>query len=108
MAGAAFQSARIINLRLRNLKNLAFNLCDSPIVVLGYHRVTVMSSDPNSLAVSPDNFRTHMEFLKRNFQIVRFEEDWSKVRKPAVAVTFDECARVEAAADAHRAGRAGP
>ena len=90
MAGSAFQSARIINLRLRNLKNLVLNLLDNPVVVLGYHRVTVMPSDPNSLAVSPDNFRAQMEYLKRNFQIVRFEEDWSKVRKPAIAVTFDD------------------
>ena len=90
MAGSAFQSARIINLRLRNLKNLMLNLWDNPVVVLGYHRVAVMPSDPNLLAVSPENFRAHMEYLKQHFQIVRFGEDWSKVRKPAVAITFDD------------------
>jgi peptidoglycan/xylan/chitin deacetylase (PgdA/CDA1 family) len=90
MSDSAFQSARILNLRLRNLNNLVLNLFDKPVVVLGYHRVTALPSDPNSLAVAPDNFRVHMEYLKQNFQIVRFDEDWSRVRKPAVVVTFDD------------------
>jgi peptidoglycan/xylan/chitin deacetylase (PgdA/CDA1 family) len=90
MAGSASQCARVINLRLRNLKNLVLNLCDSPIVVLGYHRVTDMPTDLNSLAVSPGNFRSQMEYLKKHFQIVRFEDDWSQVRKPAFVVTFDD------------------
>ena len=42
------------------------------------------------LAVSPENFRRHMEFLKQQFPIVRFEEDWSDLKKPAVAITFDD------------------
>jgi peptidoglycan/xylan/chitin deacetylase (PgdA/CDA1 family) len=42
------------------------------------------------LAVSPGNFRRHMEFLKQQFQILRFEEDWSGLKKPAVAITFDD------------------
>ena len=31
-----------------------------------------------------------MRYLKKNFPIVRFEEDWSKVATPSVAVTFDD------------------
>jgi peptidoglycan/xylan/chitin deacetylase (PgdA/CDA1 family) len=31
-----------------------------------------------------------MRFLKRNFQLVRFEADWSELKGPAVAVTFDD------------------
>lgn len=90
MTGQALRSARIINSRLRNLQNWMFNLVDNPVVVLLYHRVTVMPSDFHSIAVSPDNFHAHMEYLKRNFQVVRFEEDWSKLRGPAIAVTFDD------------------
>jgi peptidoglycan/xylan/chitin deacetylase (PgdA/CDA1 family) len=90
MSGFAYQSARIVNARLRNLKNLGLNLLDRPVVVLGYHRVASTATDRTSLTVSPENFRAQMEYLKRNFRIVRFEEDWTTVRKPAVAVTFDD------------------
>jgi peptidoglycan/xylan/chitin deacetylase (PgdA/CDA1 family) len=31
-----------------------------------------------------------MRHLKENFPIVRFEEDWTKVSRPAVAITFDD------------------
>jgi peptidoglycan/xylan/chitin deacetylase (PgdA/CDA1 family) len=90
MSGFAYQSARIVNARLRNLRSLGLNLIDRPVVVLGYHRVAATAMDRTSLAVSPENFRAQMEYLKRNFRIVRFEEDWATVRKPAVAVTFDD------------------
>jgi peptidoglycan/xylan/chitin deacetylase (PgdA/CDA1 family) len=86
----AFQTARIVNSRLRNLKSLALNWIGTPVVVLGYHRVAVVPSDRHSLAVSPAHFREHVRYLKRNFRIVRFEEDWSRLREPAVAITFDD------------------
>lgn len=70
--------------------NRLLNLIDPPVVVLLYHRVTTLTSDPEILAVSPDNFRAQMQYLKDNFPVVRFEEDWSKVSKPAVAITFDD------------------
>lgn len=90
MGPAAPGHSRLILSRLRNFKKLMLNLIDAPVVVLCYHRVTVMPSDPHMLAVSPENFRSHMKYLKQNFQVVRFENDWSRVRKPAVAVTFDD------------------
>ena len=71
-------------------KNRLVNLFDPPVVVLLYHRVTSLPSDPQLLAVSPDNFRAHLQFLKNNFTLVRFEENWAKVRKPAIAITFDD------------------
>jgi peptidoglycan/xylan/chitin deacetylase (PgdA/CDA1 family) len=42
------------------------------------------------LAVTPKNFRAHMQYLKTNFPLLRLEEDWSKVRNPSVVVTFDD------------------
>lgn len=74
----------------RKARNRLFNLVDPPVVVLIYHRVTTLPSDPQLLTVTPDNFRAHLQYLKRNFPVVRFEADWSQVRKPAVAVTFDD------------------
>jgi len=71
-------------------KNRLVNLFDPPVIVLLYHRVTTIGCDPQLLAVSPENFRTHLHFLKNNFRVVRFEEDWSKIEKPAIAITFDD------------------
>ena len=76
--------------RLRRLKNRIANRLDAPVVVLIYHRVTELSADPQLLAVSPGNFRAQMRFLKAHCRLVRFEEDWSGLREPAVAVTFDD------------------
>ncbi len=74
----------------RVTRNIFFNLLDPPVLVLTYHRVTTLQSDPQLLAVTPQHFRGHLEFLKRRFPIVRFEDDWSDIRKPAVAITFDD------------------
>lgn len=70
--------------------NLLLNLVDPPEVVLIYHRVTTLQSDPEMLAVTPDNFRAQMQYLKATFPIVRFEENWTKGSRPAVAITFDD------------------
>lgn len=66
------------------------NLVDAPVVVLLYHRVTALASDPEMLAVSPTNFRDQMQYLKKNFSLVRFEADWSGITEPSVAITFDD------------------
>ena len=75
---------------LRRIKNRVLNAFDSPVIVLAYHRVTVVPSDPHQLAVTPDNFRAHMQYLRRHCRCARLEEDWSKLREPAVVVTFDD------------------
>lgn len=71
-------------------KNWVLNQLDPPVIILVYHRVTTLVSDPQLLVVNPENFRAHMQFLRNNFPIVRFEDDWSEVGEPAVAVTFDD------------------
>ena len=70
--------------------NRLLNLADPPVIVLVYHRVATLSSDPEMLAVTPENFRAQMRYLKENVSLVRFEEDWTKASKPAVAITFDD------------------
>jgi peptidoglycan/xylan/chitin deacetylase (PgdA/CDA1 family) len=65
------------------------NAIDAPVIVLVYHRVTTLASDAEMLAVTPENFRSQMQYLKANFPVVRFEEEW-KGRGPAIAVTFDD------------------
>ncbi len=90
MLRLAFHAWLLIESELRKNKNRFLNLIDAPVVVLAYHRVTVTPTDFHSLAVSPENFHAHMNFLKRSFHVVRFEEDWTEARKPAVAITFDD------------------
>lgn len=90
MPSLASRAGRLICSELRKVQNRIWNLIDTPVVVLIYHRVAVLQSDFHGIALSPENFRAHLEYLKRNFQVIRFEEDWSAVNKPAVVVTFDD------------------
>ena len=81
---------RPIVLAIRRARNLLLRKIDAPVVVLLYHRVATLASDPQLLAVSPENFRQQMCYLKDKFPLVRFEDDWSDVRTPSIAVTFDD------------------
>ena len=61
------------------------------VKVLCYHRVNdKLKQDINLLAVSTDNFRAHMEWLKNNFELLRFEEEWDIADKDGVVITFDD------------------
>ncbi len=75
---------------VRTPVNCLLNQFDPPVIVLIYHRVTTLASDPDLLAVTPDNFRQQMRYLKDNISLVRFEDDWAKSTKPAVCITFDD------------------
>lgn len=61
-----------------------------PVMILLYHRVCTLESDPQQLAVCPERFRAQMRILQQAYPILRLEEDWSTVRRPAVIVTFDD------------------
>ena len=90
MPSAAYTIARFAYSRLRRGKNLLLNLFDRPVVILVYHRVTTLASDPQLLAVAPENFRAQMRYLKDHHPVLRFEEDWSGRGEAAVVVTFDD------------------
>ena len=75
---------------LRTPYNRMLNCLDQPVIVLLYHRVTTLPCDPEMLAVTPDNFRAQMRYLKETVPLVRFDEEWTAVSKPAVAITFDD------------------
>lgn len=62
----------------------------SKVLTLYYHKVNNLCPDYNLLCVSPIRFRQQMLYIKRNYQIVRFEEDWSLLDQDAVAITFDD------------------
>lgn len=75
---------------VRRTRNRLLNLVDPAVYVLIYHRVTTLPEDPQQLAVSPENFRAQMRFLKSHFPILRFDEDWSRNKTPSIVVTFDD------------------
>lgn len=87
MLNSLYVAARSL---VRTPVNVLLNRLDPPVIVLIYHRVTTLSSDPGMLAVSPENFREQMRYLKDTVSLVRFEDDWAKAVKPAVCITFDD------------------
>jgi peptidoglycan/xylan/chitin deacetylase (PgdA/CDA1 family) len=86
-AKTAFRS---LHRGMKKWGNRCLNLIDGPTAVLIYHRVGTLAHDPHLLAVSQDNFRSQLNYLKKNFHVVRFEDDWKNIPKPAVAITFDD------------------
>jgi peptidoglycan/xylan/chitin deacetylase (PgdA/CDA1 family) len=42
------------------------------------------------IAVSPSNFRRHMDHVKGKYRVLRFEDEWTDLKEPAVVVTFDD------------------
>ena len=89
-ARTTYRTLRAGHRQLRRLKNSLCNLVDVPLIILIYHRVIALPSDPEMIAVSPRNFSGQLDYLKRHYRIVRFDEDWSEIREPAVAITFDD------------------
>ena len=64
-------------------------------VVLLYHRIVSLSSDPLSLAVSPDHFAQQLEYIYRTCHPMRLLDLVDAVRqrslpRRAVAITFDD------------------
>lgn len=75
---------------LRKARSRLLNCCDPPVMVLLYHRVNNLENDLHQLAVSPPNFRAHLHYLRDNYPVLRFEDNWSNIDKPSVVITFDD------------------
>jgi peptidoglycan/xylan/chitin deacetylase (PgdA/CDA1 family) len=63
--------------------------------ILGYHRVADLPSDPQLLAVTPENFEKHLQIIREHFPILSLEELYQCLQRGeipprAVAVTFDD------------------
>src|ERR1700759_3055747 len=65
------------------------------IIVLMYHRVDKVDTNPWSICVSPENFEKQIRFLKQNFNIITVDELVIQLRsntinQNAVCITFDD------------------
>lgn len=64
-------------------------------IILGYHRVAELETDPQLLSVTPRHFAEHLEVLRRHCEIAPLQE-WasgqhsSDARSRSVIVTFDD------------------
>ncbi|HET9531812.1 MAG TPA: polysaccharide deacetylase family protein, partial [Blastocatellia bacterium] len=77
-------SARLLRKRL-----------DRRAVILMYHRVAEVRSDPWSLCVTPQHFAEHMEILRRHARPISLRELTGALRegsvpRRSVVVTFDD------------------
>ncbi len=81
---------RLARAGLKITRNWVANHIEFPVIILIYHRVIELSSDPQRLCISPDHFREHMTYLKENYRILRFEEPWAGQDGIGVVVTFDD------------------
>lgn len=64
-------------------------------VILLYHRVTALTSDPQALSVSPEHFAAQLDLLQRHYRPMRLQDlakaaQAGNVPRGAVAVTFDD------------------
>jgi len=79
---------------IRPLTRLAKKVVPLGVVLL-YHRVADLETDPQLLAVSPSNFAEHLEVLRRRYRPVRLGElchrtFTSPPRSRLIALTFDD------------------
>jgi len=65
-------------------------------VILLYHRVINLQSDPQQLAVSPEHFEKHIQLIKRKYDVLSFDELYyilstkKKIPKKSILITFDD------------------
>lgn len=87
--------------RTLRTRDRLFRACDKYLgsapkaVVLVYHRVADLASDPLFLAVRPETFESHVRALKERFEIVSAQELINRIKHHALkgkelAITFDD------------------
>lgn len=60
------------------------------VLCLLYHRVNIIDDKIFNLAVTPEHFKEQMNYIKNNYNILKFDDDWNRGEDNAVVVTFDD------------------
>jgi peptidoglycan/xylan/chitin deacetylase (PgdA/CDA1 family) len=82
--------------RIQRLLEAARRRCTSAVAILLYHRVQVLSTDPQLLSVTPAHFLEHLEVLRRSYTPIPLKRAVAALRNKeplphhAVVVTFDD------------------
>ena len=72
------------------------NMIDQPAVILLYHRVTQLTLDSQKLAVSPIHFSSHLDHLRKHYNVLSASEflSYKSESRPfpprSVLLTFDD------------------
>lgn len=73
-----------------NIYNNTLNVFGKPIIILMYHQVLSENEDDSSLVVTTRNFKNQIDYIRENFDILRFDDDWSHIERPSFVITFDD------------------
>jgi peptidoglycan/xylan/chitin deacetylase (PgdA/CDA1 family) len=77
-------------------RRILANVFDTPAVILLYHRVTQISSDPQNIAVEPEKFYQQIQYLRNNCTLLTAHEfvdlflNHRRFPKHSVLLTFDD------------------
>jgi peptidoglycan/xylan/chitin deacetylase (PgdA/CDA1 family) len=80
---------------LRNLVKKFTDSGDNKVIVLMYHRIANLKTDPWQLAVTAENFEQQLQVLKKHYHIVSCKElinnlKQGKIKQQSVCITFDD------------------
>lgn len=64
-------------------------------LILGYHRIVDLASDPHAICVTPARFAEHLEILRKRYRPIRLRDlvqalRCGRVPRRAVVITFDD------------------
>jgi len=84
----------ILNGLKRQVLRVRSHFCGTALV-LAYHRVAKLPTDPQFLCVSPSHFREQLEVLRAGFRILSLKQladalEHSRLPSRSIAVTFDD------------------
>ncbi|OWP74105.1 polysaccharide deacetylase family protein, partial [Flavobacterium oreochromis] len=78
-----------IKFKILKFKNRIFK--GRPVLVLVYHRINDVVDFQNAgLTVSVSDFEKQLIYFKENFEILKLGDDWKKIKKNALVITFDD------------------
>lgn len=82
-------------MRLRHQLRRLWLVTHPRVVVLLYHRVAEVSSDPQLLCITPKHFEEHIEYLRLHYRLINLWDlkqslEAGRIPPKAVVVTFDD------------------